>query len=74
VTKSGDWSTLGDLIDDDVLDLLAVRGTPEECATRLTEEYGGLADRLSLTVSTASNDALAAMLSALNRHPVSAAD
>ncbi len=74
VTKSGDWSTLGDLIDDDVLDLLAVRGTPEECATRLTEEYGGLADRLSLTVSTASNDALAAMLSALNRHPVSTAD
>lgn len=65
VTKSGDWSTLGDLIDDDVLDLLAVRGTPQECATRLTEEYGGLADRLSLTVSTASDEALAAMLDAL---------
>jgi len=65
VTKSGDWSTLGDLIDDEVLDLLAVRGTPEECAIRLTEEYGGLADRLSLTVSTASNDALAQMLRAL---------
>lgn len=65
VTKSGDWSTLGELIDDDVLDLLAVRGTPQECAARLTEEYGGLADRLSLTVSTATDEALAAMLDAL---------
>jgi probable F420-dependent oxidoreductase len=67
VTKSGDWSTLGDLIDDEVLDLLAVRGTPAECAARLTAEYGGLADRLSLTVSTASDEALAEMLIAL--HP-----
>ena len=65
ITKSGDWSTLGDLIDDDVLDLLAVRGTPEECATRLTQEYGGLADRLSLTVSTAGDEALTQMLAAL---------
>lgn len=65
ITKGGDWSTLGDLIDDEVLDLLAVRGTPEECAARLTEEYGGLADRLSLTVSTATDEALAAMLSAM---------
>ena len=62
ITKGGDWSTLGDLIDDEILDLLAVRGTPEECAARLNKEYEGLADRLSLTVSTASNEALAKML------------
>lgn len=65
ITKGGDWSTLGDLIDDEVLDLLAVRGTPEECATRLVEEYGDVADRLSLTASTASDEALAAMMTAL---------
>lgn len=65
VTKSGDWSTLGDLIDDEVLDLLAVRGTPEECAARLTKEYGDVADRLSLTVSTATDQALAEMMTAL---------
>jgi alkanesulfonate monooxygenase SsuD/methylene tetrahydromethanopterin reductase-like flavin-dependent oxidoreductase (luciferase family) len=65
ITKSGDWSTLGDLIDDDVLDLLAVRGTPEQCAARLVDEYGGLADRLSLTASTASADALTAMIAAM---------
>ncbi|MEM7142346.1 MAG: TIGR03617 family F420-dependent LLM class oxidoreductase [Actinomycetota bacterium] len=65
VTKGGDWSTLGDLIDDEVLDLLAVRGTPEECAARLTDEYGALADRMSLTVSTASDEALSRMLAAM---------
>jgi probable F420-dependent oxidoreductase len=65
ITKSGDWSTLGDLIDDDVLDLLAVRGTPQQCAARLVEEYGGVADRLSLTASTATDEALAAMIAAL---------
>ncbi|MDG2027878.1 MAG: TIGR03617 family F420-dependent LLM class oxidoreductase [Acidimicrobiales bacterium] len=65
ITKGGDWSTLGDLIDDDVLDLLAVRGTPDACAARLIEEYGGLADRMSLTVSTANTEALSAMLAAI---------
>jgi len=49
ITKSGDWSTLGDLIDDEVLDLFAVRGTPEEVTARLHQEYDGVADRLSLT-------------------------
>ncbi len=61
ITKSGDWSTLGDLIDDDVLDLLAVRGTPTEVAARLVDEYGGLADRLSLTVAGGSDAGIAAM-------------
>ncbi len=65
-TKSADWSTLGDLIDDEVLDLLAVRGTPVECAIRLGEEYGAVADRLSLTVvSGVSDDSLAAMVAAV---------
>jgi len=66
-TKSADWSTLGDLIDDDVLDLLAVRGTPAECAVRLEEEYGTVADRLSLTVASGVNDdSLAAMVAAFH--------
>ncbi|MCY3850475.1 MAG: TIGR03617 family F420-dependent LLM class oxidoreductase [Acidimicrobiaceae bacterium] len=73
-TKTGDWATLGELVDDDVVDLLAVRGTPADCAKRLTEEYGDHTDRLSLTVSTpastststsattSKNEALAAMV------------
>ena len=64
-TKSGNWATLGELVDDDVVDLLAVRGTPADCAKRLSEEYGDHADRLSLTVSTSTNEALAEMIQAL---------
>ena len=65
MTKTGAWDRLGDLIDDDVLDLLAVRGSPAECAARLHEEYGGLADRMSLTTHNASVEALGQMSAAL---------
>ena len=65
MTKSGAWDQLATLIDDDVLDLLAVRGTPAECAARLREEYGALADRMSLTTHNASVDALGQMAAAL---------
>jgi len=61
MTKAGRWSEMASLIDDDVLDLLAVRGTPQDCATRLHEEYGSVADRLSLTTHNASDEALGQM-------------
>ena len=66
MTKTGAWDQLATLIDDDVLDLLAVRGTPAECAARLREEYGALADRMSLTTHNASVDALGQMAAALH--------
>lgn len=65
ITKSGQWDQLAQLIDDETLDLLAVRGTPEDCAQRLTSEYGPLADRLSLTTHNASAEALSAMAAAI---------
>ena len=65
MTKTGGWDQLGSLIDDEVLDLLAVRGTPTECAARLHEEYGALADRMSLTTHNASVEALGQMAAAL---------
>ena len=65
MTKSGAWDQLGSLIDDDVLDLLAVRGSPAECAARLHREYDRLADRLSLTTHNASVEALGQMGAAL---------
>jgi probable F420-dependent oxidoreductase len=68
ITKHGDWATLGDLIDDEVLDLFAVRGTPAACAARLRREYGDVADRLSLTMSTAGTEALAEMIEAMDDH------
>ncbi|MEM9202433.1 MAG: TIGR03617 family F420-dependent LLM class oxidoreductase [Actinomycetota bacterium] len=65
MTKTGAWDQLEGLIDDEVLDLLAVRGTPHECAVRLRDEYGALADRLSLTTHNASVEALAQMATAV---------
>ena len=65
MTKSGAWDQLGSLIDDEVLDLLAVRGTPTKCAARLQAEYGALADRMSLTTHNASVEALGQMAAAL---------
>lgn len=64
-TKSADWSALGTLIDDEVLDLLAVRGTPAEVAARLRSDYGAMADRISLTLPVVSDEALAALAGAL---------
>lgn len=72
-TKTGDWATLGELVNDEVVDLLAVRGTPADCAERLTAQYLDHADRLSLTVttptstssSTSASEALAAMVEAM---------
>lgn len=65
MTKTGRWAEMASVIDDDVLDLLAVRGTPEECAARLREEYGALADRMSLTTHNASDEALGALADAV---------
>ncbi len=69
ITKTGDWATLGELVDDDVVDLLAVRGTPADCAERLSAEYGGHADRLSLTVTASTDESLAAMIRELSLDP-----
>jgi alkanesulfonate monooxygenase SsuD/methylene tetrahydromethanopterin reductase-like flavin-dependent oxidoreductase (luciferase family) len=65
-TKAADWSRLGELVDDEVLGLLAAVGTPEEVADRLLEEYGGLADRLALTVAGGDDDSLAALVAAVS--------
>ncbi len=72
-TKTGDWAKLGELVDDEVVDLLAVRGTPSDCAERLTAQYRDHADRLSLTVSTpdststsaSASEAIAGMVQAI---------
>lgn len=65
MTKRGRWAEMASVIDDDVLDLLAVRGTPAACAARLHREYGAVADRVSLTTHNASDEALGQMTAAL---------
>jgi len=46
LSKRGDVGAMVDLVDDAMVDALAVRGTPEECATELVRRFGDLADRV----------------------------
>jgi hypothetical protein len=48
LSKRGEWDEMGRLIDDDVLDAFAVRGTPEEVPGLLQSRFGDVVDRISL--------------------------
>jgi probable F420-dependent oxidoreductase len=46
-TKSDDWASLLDLVDDELFDLVAIRGTPTECGIELAARALGLVDRVA---------------------------
>jgi probable F420-dependent oxidoreductase len=46
-TRSDDWSRLLELVDDELFDLVAVRGTPVECGHELADRTVGLVDRVA---------------------------
>ncbi|MBF6350756.1 MULTISPECIES: TIGR03617 family F420-dependent LLM class oxidoreductase [Nocardia] len=46
LSKSGDIMTMFDRISEPVLETLAVRGTPEECAAEITRRFADVADRV----------------------------
>lgn len=46
MSKRGEWQQMTDLVDDTMLNTLAVWGTPEECARRIVERFGWLANRV----------------------------
>jgi len=46
LSKSGDVAAMLGLVDDRIVETLAVRGTPEECAAELERRFGDLADRV----------------------------
>jgi hypothetical protein len=48
MSKKGQWREMPALIDDDLLDLIAVRGTPAECGRLIRERVGDIADRVCL--------------------------
>jgi probable F420-dependent oxidoreductase len=47
LSKQGEWVTMGDLIDDEILSAFAVVGEPEELAALLLGRFGDLLDRIS---------------------------
>lgn len=49
LSKTGDLATMFSLVDDTMLDTIAVAGTPEECAAEISHRFGdvpGVADRV----------------------------
>lgn len=48
LTQTGDWNRLVEQVDDELFDLVAVRGTPAECAAELVARTHGLVDRVAL--------------------------
>jgi probable F420-dependent oxidoreductase len=47
LSKQGEWSAMGDLITDEILDAFAVVAEPHDVAGKLLERWGGLVDRIS---------------------------
>ena len=50
MSKRGEWVAMGEQISDEILETFAVVAAPDEVATRLLARYGGLLDRVSLTL------------------------
>ncbi len=47
LSKQGEWATMGELIDDEILGTFAVVAEPDAIAGALLERWGGLVDRIS---------------------------
>lgn len=47
LSKQGRWQEMADLVDDDVLDAMAVTAEPAELASAISARYAGLVDRIS---------------------------
>lgn len=46
LSKVGDFAAMFELVTDEMLATLAVRGTPEECATEIERRFGDVAERV----------------------------
>lgn len=52
LSKEGRWGEMKALIDDDMLDVFAVRGRPDQLAAKVRERCGGLVSRVSFDAPT----------------------
>jgi probable F420-dependent oxidoreductase len=63
MTRSGDWSQLGQLMTDEVLDALIPSGTWDELPTVINDWFGGLVDAVLIQPSDNYNDEFAQLIS-----------
>jgi probable F420-dependent oxidoreductase len=50
MSRRGEWQAMGDLIDDDVLHAFAIVDAPRQAAARIRARFGGLIDRLQVSI------------------------
>ena len=58
LSKTGDWDAMVTLVDDELFDLIAVRGTPNDCGATLAERTAGLVDRVATNAPYAADPAV----------------
>lgn len=58
MTREGRWSEMGEIIDDDLLEGLAVRGDPASVAAQIAERYSTHAARVAIYMPYATSDGL----------------
>ena len=46
LSKQGDWATMATLITDEMIDTIAVHGTPDDVAAEIVRRYGAYSDRV----------------------------
>jgi probable F420-dependent oxidoreductase len=46
LSKQGEWSAMATRVDDAMVEAIAVRGTPEQCAEQIARRFDGVADRV----------------------------
>jgi probable F420-dependent oxidoreductase len=66
LSREGRWAEMGDRIDDELLDQIAIVGPLDEIAPRLADRYGGVADRISLVGYGLSADEQAGLVPAIH--------
>lgn len=67
LSKEGRWQEMAGLVTDEMVDALALAGTPEEVGPRLAARYAGIADRVSLSLPGTVRPELLARLAAAVR-------
>jgi probable F420-dependent oxidoreductase len=61
LSKEGKWMEMAELVDDEILNAIAVVGTPTEIARKIAERFSGKVERISPVAYAPDVDLLAAM-------------
>ena len=67
LSKEGDWAAMSALVTDDVVDTMAICGTPDEVARKLMDRYGDIAQRVSPVGYTADKNIAKSMAVAMRK-------